>query len=171
MKNDPQTKSENDELRDLLKKFLGRYYLPDEALFFAMQWARRGDWEPLAVYIELGLSLSDEARDFLVAVLRGKTKPNNRAQTSVVQVKSAFRAHFVFAEQERGEKRDRAIKRAADEFGVDRRTIQRDLKEWPEAEFNATEWLDPKPVRDLKAWPRLECDAEEWLDPKPVRRR
>jgi hypothetical protein len=132
--NDPeewQALESEDDLREfLLKRFLKDYYSAEDALFFAMEWARRGDWEPLAVYLELGGLISDKARAFLVAVLRGEKKPNNRAPSSIASIKSAFRADFVLNEERHGQKREHAINKAADVFEVDRRTIQRDLKEW-----------------------------------------
>jgi hypothetical protein len=120
------------ELRKfLLERFLKQYYAPDDAQFFAMSFAKFGDWEPLATYIELGGAISDDIRRFLLGVLRGeKTKPNNRAPSAIAEIKSAFRADFVIQEQRHGRQRERAINEAADTFGVDRRTIQRDLKAW-----------------------------------------
>jgi hypothetical protein len=125
MKDDPANDDEFDLLRTVLEKVK-----PKRALLFAMLWARRGDWEPLAVYLELGGHLSEHARAFLAAVLRGKKRPNNRAKTGVASLTSFIRALSVTEEERRGEKRERAINKAADEFEVDRRTIQRDLKEW-----------------------------------------
>ena len=126
MKDDLMNDDESDLLGEIIEKVT-----PGRALELAMAFAtRRGDWEPLAVYVELGLPLPKIARTFIAAVLRGKKRPNNRVKTAFAFIKSMARAMFVLDEEERGEKRERAIDKAADEFGVDRRTIQRDLKKW-----------------------------------------
>jgi hypothetical protein len=96
---------------------------------WALNWEKRGDWAPLAEYIEEGGEISDSIRAVLVTILRGKPRPNNRAQSHRVFFKSMQRATFAFFQQkETGGKRELAIDKAAEHFGVDRRTIQRDLK-------------------------------------------
>src|SRR5262249_6575198 len=106
---------------------------PDVVLPLVMQWAERGARGPLATYIEAGgVIITDEVRNFLVGVLRGeRAEPSNRPPSPYAYQKSCLRAEFVFAhERYGGKKRERAIDEAADTFGVDRRTIQRDLKKW-----------------------------------------
>src|SRR5262249_27422643 len=96
-----------------------------------MQWAERGARGPLATYIDARGVITDEVRNFLVGVLRGeRAEPSNRPPSPYAYKKSCLRAEFVFAHEKYGEKRERAIDKAADTFGVDRRTIQRDLKKW-----------------------------------------
>ena len=108
-----------------LKEFIGELSSQGD---LALAWAKGGDWETLAAHIEDGGPITDTMRAFLVTVLRGAKKPNNRAQSSVVYFQSLCRAQFVLMEEFRGSKRERAIDKAAIHFGVDRRTIRRDLK-------------------------------------------
>lgn len=96
----------------------------------ALAWAKRGDWECLAHYIEASRMGTSEMRAFLVAVLRGKIKrPINRPPSFKKVATLIERVQFFLALQEQGIPRERAIDTVSKEFNVDRRTIQRDLKE------------------------------------------
>src|SRR5262249_23072697 len=104
---------------------------PDVVLPLVMQWAERGDFRPLATYIDVGGVITDEVRNVVVEILRGeRARPSNRIPSHFAYWRSCLRAESVFAQERHGEKRECAIDKAADRCGVDRRTIQRDLKKW-----------------------------------------
>jgi hypothetical protein len=104
---------------------------PDSLADFVMCMAERGDWEPLAVYLEAGLPRTREMQDFLVSVLRQKKRrPNNRSQSVATLMAELDRARFVLKRTQSGQKRARAIDEAVSEFNVNRRTIERNVKVW-----------------------------------------
>jgi hypothetical protein len=96
----------------------------------ALGGARAGDWRFLADHLEGRGLVSAEIRAFLVAVLRQEVRrPNNRVQTSEKNWEQLERAELVWeTEQKIG--REAAIDEAATGLGVNRRTIQRALKEF-----------------------------------------
>jgi hypothetical protein len=94
-----------------------------------LAWAKVGDWSVLADYIEGGHRIDKEIRKFLVSILRQETpKPNNRAPKFETYLRGIEKARFVLSLEEKGIKRNRAIDKAAEKFGVDRRTIERSLE-------------------------------------------
>jgi DNA-binding transcriptional ArsR family regulator len=96
---------------------------------WALQDARKGDWGCLARHIEAGGLISAETKSFLVAVLRRKIRrPNNRPPVSRTREELAKRAALVW-EMEPKVGKEAAIDEAAQRLGVDRRTIQRAIRE------------------------------------------
>jgi hypothetical protein len=93
-----------------------------------LNWARKGDWSVLAAYIARGGHISPEIRTFLVEVLRGKKRFNNRSPTQENYLESVDRATLALLAMEDGLAREAAIDDVAERTRVDRRTIQRDLK-------------------------------------------
>jgi hypothetical protein len=89
----------------------------------ALLCARRGDWAPLADFIKNGGEISDPIRDFLVAVLQGKKRPNNRAPSLKTYMKKGDVLFFIMEEERRGEKRARAVEKAEAKFGCTSRAI------------------------------------------------
>jgi hypothetical protein len=95
----------------------------------ALSWARNGDWNNLADHIERGGVITAEIRKFLVAVLRREVAaPNNRAPTARIHRQSKARAELFLSAMADGKSREKAKDHAANEAGVDRRTIDRDVK-------------------------------------------
>jgi hypothetical protein len=115
---------------DTEPKPLGQLVSPAEVI---LRWARQGDWPGLAEYILHGGEITDGIREFLASVLRRETKaPNKRAKSILRLVRPGGlfqRVRLFIALVDEGVARERAIDLTADEFGVDRRTIRRDLKE------------------------------------------
>jgi hypothetical protein len=100
-------------------------------------WARKGDWDVLADYISAGNRITNEMREFLSAVLRRKVnRPNNRAprlRTIFGEAGLMHRVGFFLSLLDRGIQRDSAITQTAENFGIDRRTIQRNIEECEDA--------------------------------------
>src|SRR5262249_23505726 len=119
---------------DIWKKsewYFYKEHSPDVVLPLVMRWAKGGALGPLATYMEASGVITDEVRNFVGGNLRGeRAKPSNRRPSPYAYLNSCLRAEVVLAHQRREEKRERAIDEAADRCGVDRRTIQRDLKKW-----------------------------------------
>jgi hypothetical protein len=94
-----------------------------------LAWAKVGDWSVLADHIEGGHRIDKEIRKFLVSILRQEIpKPNNRAPKFETYLRGIEKARFVLSLEEKGIKRNRAIDKAAEKFGVERRTIERSLE-------------------------------------------
>lgn len=104
-----------------------------------LRWAKQGDWPGMAGYIEQGGTITEEMREFLVAVLRGgrgrstpgrAKRSNNRPPKLRTDENSWERTRFVVAlEESAGLSREAAIGEAMSKFNKNRRTIQRDLRE------------------------------------------
>jgi hypothetical protein len=93
--------------------------------------ALRGDWGLLIRYIETDGQLTGEMRKFLAGVLRGEIKrPNNRAPTVATAQRHLGMAFFVLCRRREGLNLAAAIDRTAEQFGADRRTVQRAIKRW-----------------------------------------
>jgi hypothetical protein len=105
------------------------FTLEDDAL---VPFALDGDWEPLASYIEKGGDINDDMRKFIVGVLRGKRKvPRKggrppRAATLLHHAKIAWQVRKWRAD---GLGDEASIEKAMEFFDVDRRTVQRALKD------------------------------------------
>jgi hypothetical protein len=92
-----------------------------------LHYARNGDWKDLASYVEHHRVDNRELRAFIAAIIRGKQKrPNNRPPTRKSQARRCRRV--VWAVYVDGMGKEAAIDKVADEMGLHRRTIQRDLK-------------------------------------------
>jgi hypothetical protein len=97
----------------------------------AFSWARKGDWNYLADHIERGGVITAEIRGFLVAVLRRKLRrPNNRAPSVQKDMDRRNRVLLFLSATASGMSREKAKGEAALKAGVDRRTIDRDIKEY-----------------------------------------
>jgi hypothetical protein len=95
----------------------------------ALSWGRNGDWNHLADHVEQGGVITADIRKFLAAVLRREiAAPNNRAPTARIHRQSKARAELFLSAMANGKSREKAKDHAANEAGVDRRTIDRDLK-------------------------------------------
>jgi hypothetical protein len=94
-----------------------------------LHYARNGDWGDLASYVERH-RVDNRVRAFIGAIIRGeKRRPNNRAPTRKSKSESRERAgRVVWFTQIDGMGREAAIDKVADEVGVHRRTVQRDLE-------------------------------------------
>jgi hypothetical protein len=116
------------DVRDQIKKIEFR-----SPLELVMVWAEQGDWGCLAEYIEASRMGTKEMRTFLAAVLRQEIKkPRYRAPV----FKRIFgpagvreKVQFFLSLLKQGVGREAAVDETAEKFSVDRRTIQRDLKE------------------------------------------
>jgi hypothetical protein len=114
------------------KKFPGvkyetRFTLKDEAL---VPFALDGDWEPLASYIEKGGDINDDIRKFIVDVLKGKVRrPKNRPRRAATLLHHAKIAWHVREWTAEGLEPEAAIEKAMEFFNVDRRTVQRAMKD------------------------------------------
>jgi hypothetical protein len=95
-----------------------------------LHYARNGDWKELASYVEHHRVDNHELRMFIGAIIRGKKKrPNNRAPAAKSRHDSLRRSlRVVWAVYVEGMGREAAIDWVADEMGLHRRTIQRDIK-------------------------------------------
>jgi hypothetical protein len=109
-----ELKAEEERLKAEKAELLARV-----ALFYA----KRGDWATLADFIKNGGEISDPIRDFLVAVLQGKKRPNNRAPSHKTNIKEWDVLFFIMEEERRGEKRTRAVEKAEAKFGCTNRAI------------------------------------------------
>jgi hypothetical protein len=100
-----------------------------------LRWARRGDWDFLAEYILHGEKITDDMREFLAAVLQRRVKkPNNRAPSLQKWLGGPFaRVQFFISLVDGGLGRERAVGLTAEKFGIDRRSVRRDLKEGEDA--------------------------------------
>lgn len=100
---------------------------------FAMAWAKKGDWECLAEYVEASRMGTGEMRSFLASVLRQEIKkPARRVPTfkRLAGPNGLFeRVRFFLSLLDQGMQREHAIDQTAEKFHADRRTIQRNLKE------------------------------------------
>jgi hypothetical protein len=98
-----------------------------------LAWAERGDWDTLAKYILDGDEITREIREFLAAVLRGEKKRPKRRPPTLGHLMgpggALERVWFFISLVDQGEKRDRAINQTAEKYGLDRRTIERNIKE------------------------------------------
>jgi hypothetical protein len=63
----------------------------------ALAWAKRGDWECLADYIETSRMGTSEIRAFLVAVLRGGVKEARKSSPTVQKSCKAYRTSEIFS--------------------------------------------------------------------------
>lgn len=93
---------------------------------------RTGDWDLLAGYIEDGGAISNEIRMYLVGILRGETRSNNRPSKAQTLFWHRMIANFVLKREAGGVRPEAAIREACDCFGIDRRTVQRARKKWRE---------------------------------------
>jgi hypothetical protein len=99
-----------------------------------IRWARVGDWDVLADYILGGNRITAEMRDFLGAILRQQVKrPNNRARTLKNLSAIINRVQFFLSLPDYETQRENAVTQTAEKFGVDRRTVQRNLEECEDA--------------------------------------
>jgi hypothetical protein len=91
--------------------------------------ATRGDWDELINHIEDGGKITNEMRKFVVGVLRGTIKrPSNRPRTQAKIREHIRMAGYVWQIQ-KTDGRDKAIVKAAERFGIARRTMERILKD------------------------------------------
>jgi hypothetical protein len=111
-----------------------------------LHYARNGDWKDLASYVEHHRVDNRELRAFIAAIIRGKQKrPNNRPPTRKSQAESSRRCRrVVWAVYVDGMGKEAAIDKVADEMGLHRRTIQRDLSL---RGMSATFWLSSQSWR------------------------
>jgi hypothetical protein len=105
-----------------------KFQTPDQ---IALAWGQSGDWGTLAEYILSGGEITSEMREFLAAVLQGKAKrPKKTRPPTLKRVAGLLnRVGFFLSLLDQGARREQAIDQTAEKYGVDRRTIQRDLKE------------------------------------------
>jgi hypothetical protein len=97
----------------------------------AVTYAQRGDYEPIAEYIERGGDLPQELREFIARFLRGKVKRlNNRPPTRAAWIQRGRTARLVAQKVWQGLGIDTAIDRVAEELDVNKRTVQRAWTEW-----------------------------------------
>jgi hypothetical protein len=93
----------------------------------------RGDWGCLADYIEASRMGNKEMRTFIAGVLRQEIKkpPNRGAGARRIFGRGGVieRVRFFLSLRPDETGREAAIDRTAEKFGIDRRTIQRDIKE------------------------------------------
>jgi hypothetical protein len=98
-----------------------------------LSWARRGDWNTLAEYILHDGRITDEIRKFLASILKREIKaPNNRApsfRTFAGPGGLLERVRFFVSLVDQGVPREQAVDLTAEKFGVDRRSVRRDLKQ------------------------------------------
>jgi hypothetical protein len=98
-----------------------------------LKWARCGDWNSLADYLADGGCITDAIRVFLIEVLRQRAgKPNNRAaslRTLDAPGGVWHRVLYFIMLLEDGLGREKAITATAERFGVNRRTISRNIRD------------------------------------------
>lgn len=101
-------------------------------LEFALRWAKRGDWDSLADYIEVSRMGNKEMRAFVAGVLRQEIKKPRRRSPSAKRFYGPGsvieKVRFFLLLSANGVGREAAIDMTAEKFGADRRTIQRDIK-------------------------------------------
>jgi hypothetical protein len=108
-------------------KYETRFTIKDTGL---VPFALDGDWEPLISYIEKGGDINrDDIRNFILDVLRGKKRPKRRPRLA-----ATFLHHMKIASYVRECRADElgpeaSIQKAMEEFNIDRRTVQRALKD------------------------------------------
>jgi hypothetical protein len=121
----------------IVVKWMLKWNSPRAVREFALGQAQRGDWETLAAYIEVGGAITGDVRSFVIDVLMGKKKKgsrkegsNNRPGTFKAEIHSQLRALGTIVEgHRRGMGRQEGYGAAAEAFGVDTRTIQRDVSD------------------------------------------
>ena len=103
------------------------FELEDDAL---VRFALDGDWKPLISYIEKGGDINGDIRNFILDVLKGKVRrPNNRPRRAATLLRHAKIAWHVRKWRAGGLRPEAAIEKAIQTFDVDRRTVQRALKD------------------------------------------
>jgi hypothetical protein len=103
------------------------FELEDDAL---VPFALGGDWKPLISYIEKGGDINGDIRNFILDVLKGKVRrPNNRPRRAATLLHHAKIAWHVRKWRADGLRPEAAIEKAIQTFDVDRRTVQRALKD------------------------------------------
>jgi hypothetical protein len=109
------------------------------------RYAEWGDWTPLAEYIGTGGALTKKMRAFVARVLRGEEKrPPNKTVSRAKDWEYLRWGLFVAAvEAARGVTRAAAIDKAAEAFGVDRRTIYDGIKMFAEFRLPSSEEKNP----------------------------
>jgi hypothetical protein len=92
--------------------------------------ARIGDWDSLAAHIERGGEITPEMREFLAGVLRKKVKraANRPPKEDTRLFHKAIAMFRIFLQEQRGLSATAAEARVAEDFGVDRSTVQRAMR-------------------------------------------
>jgi hypothetical protein len=107
-----------------------RITLEDDAL---VPFALDGDWEPLASYIEKGGDINNDMRKFIVDVLKGKVRrPKGSPPRAKTLLHHAEIAWHVRKWRTQGLGPEAAIEKVMEKFNIDRRTVQRALKDCPD---------------------------------------
>ena len=103
------------------------FELEDDAL---VPFALDGDRKPLISYIEKGGEINGDKRNFILDVLKGEVRrPNNRPRRAATLLHHAKIAWYVRKWRADGLRPEAAIEKAMQTFGMDRRTVQRALKD------------------------------------------
>jgi hypothetical protein len=107
-----------------------RMRLDDGIAAFALRVARHGDWGAMADHLRHKGKVTPEIVNFLAEVLERKIRPpNNRAQTQRAAHARFRRAGLALSMMKEQGSRDDVLNVVADRFDVDRRTIERDIRE------------------------------------------
>jgi hypothetical protein len=102
--------------------------LKDSAL---VAFALDGDWEPLISYIEKGGDINNEVRTFILDVLKEKVRrPKHRPRRAATLLHHAKIAWLVRKWRADGLGDEASIEKAMEAFNIDRRTVQRALKDF-----------------------------------------
>src|SRR5262245_58942678 len=100
-----------------------------------VQYARAGDWIPLAKYIRGDGRITPQMRSFLADVLEGnERRPPRNTSRLATQKRNAEIARFILEAQERGEKEKEYSEAAEKKFGRTWRHLQKILAEQKRAE-------------------------------------
>jgi hypothetical protein len=112
---------------------------PSQIRGLAMDWAKHGDWDTLAEYIDAGGIITRDVREFLMAVLRRKLpKPDNRAPKLKTRIVKDGRAMFALLKYAEGTQKTKAREWAAEVWDVDFSTIERNWREFVSDERGVT---------------------------------
>jgi hypothetical protein len=83
----------------------------------AIYWAKHGDWDALADYIERGDDITPEIRSFITKILRGETKPHKPA--TLAKLRRDFEiVKWINTERTGGKSKAAALEGAAAKFNL-----------------------------------------------------
>jgi hypothetical protein len=80
--------------------------------------AKHGRWDFVSDHIQNGGEITDELRTFLVEVLNGKRRPNNRTQSLKILQRHRRATRFVIAAVREGQSAAKAYRDASERFGL-----------------------------------------------------